>query len=348
MIRNGFDRLALLTLLLAYCVIVLGAYVRLSHAGLGCPDWPGCYGLLDVPSTTEQINQANAAFPERPVEIDKAWKEMIHRYLAGVLGLAIFGLALLAWRGRHEPDQTVGLPIALTGLVVFQALLGMWTVTLLLKPLVVMAHLLGGLATLALLWLMVLRRRPQSVPISAKHRALRPWAAMGLILVILQVALGGWTSANYAALACPDFPTCQTQWWPPTNFEEAFILWRGTGVSYEGGVLDNDARVTIHLMHRLGAVAVLVYLIGLAWHIKRTAPTKALLGTAAAMLTLLGIQLALGTANVVLSLPLPVAVAHNGVAALLILALITLNHLLYVRKPHELRNSTRERAPSVA
>jgi cytochrome c oxidase assembly protein subunit 15 len=348
MLRNGFDRLALSTLVLAYCVIILGAYVRLSHAGLGCPDWPGCYGLLDVPNTAEQISQANAAFPERPVEIGKAWKEMIHRYLAGVLGLAVFGLAILAWRGRHEPDQAVGLPIALTGLVVFQALLGMWTVTLLLKPLVVMAHLLGGLTTLALLWLLVIRRNAPQGSIRVEHRALRPWAAVGLILVILQVGLGGWTSANYAALACPDFPTCQTQWWPPTNFDEAFVLWRGIGVSYEGGVLDNDARVTIHLMHRLGAVAILVYLIGLGWRIKRATPTKALLGTTVAMLSLLGIQLALGIANVVLSLPLPVAVAHNGVAALLILALVTLNHLLYVRKPHELRNSARERAPSVA
>lgn len=328
----NFRRIALIATVLALCVTVLGAYVRLSHAGLGCPDWPGCYGYLGVPAKDYQIAQANAVFPERPLETDKAWKEMVHRYLAGILGLLILALALLAWRRRREPGQSLALPLFLLGLVIFQALLGMWTVTLLLKPVVVMAHLLGGLATLALLWWLVLR---QGGIVQAgdeiEDRPLRPWVLLGLAVIIAQIALGGWTSANYAALACPDFPTCQTQWWPAMDFKEAFILWRGLGISYEGGVLANDARVTIHMMHRLGAVIVLTYLGWLSWRILTTARSQVLRGTSLMMLLLLVAQIGLGIANVVLNLPLPVAVAHNGVAALLVLTLVVLNHLLYPR-----------------
>lgn len=329
-----FQRLLLISALLALSVIVLGAYVRLSDAGLGCPDWPGCYGQLDVPQGERQIARANAAYPERPVEVGKAWKEMVHRYLAGVLGLFIVGLAVIAWRRRLQPGQPVFLPLLLVALVVFQALLGMWTVTLLLKPVVVMAHLLGGLTTLALLWWLVLRYGDYlpTVPITAKIEALKPWVLIGLVLVIGQVTLGGWTSANYAALACPDFPTCQTRWWPPMDFQEAFILWRGTGVSYEGGVLDNDARVTIHMMHRVGAVLLVLYLGWLTVRVFVNAANGLLRYTALLTGLLVVIQVALGVANVVLALPLPVAVAHNGVAALLILALVSLNHELRPRK----------------
>ena len=152
--RLAFSQLAIAACVLALCVVVLGAWVRLSHAGLGCPDWPGCYGHLDVPESARHIEAANAAWPDRPVEPGKAWKEMIHRYAAGTLGLLIVALAVTAWRRRHEPGQMLTLPLALVGLVLFQALLGMWTVTLLLKPLIVLGHLLGGLTTFAmLLWL---------------------------------------------------------------------------------------------------------------------------------------------------------------------------------------------------
>lgn len=329
-----FRRIALIATVLTLCVVILGAYVRLSHAGLGCPDWPGCYGYLRVPVKGHQITQANAVFPERPLETDKAWKEMIHRYLAGILGLLIMALAMLAWWRRRESGQPLALPLFLLGLVIFQALLGMWTVTLLLKPVVVMAHLLGGLATLALLWWLVLRQGGV-VPATGEieNRSLRPWMLVGLLVIIGQIALGGWTSANYAALACPDFPTCQTQWWPAMDFQEAFILWRGLGISYEGGVLDNDARVTIHMTHRLGAAIVLIYLGWLSWRILMTANSKVLRGTGMIMVLLLIAQIGLGIANVVLSLPLPIAVAHNGVAALLVLTLVALNHLLYPRAP---------------
>lgn len=329
-----FQRLALIATLLGLVVVVLGAYVRLSDAGLGCPDWPGCYGRLDVPQGEQQIAQANIAYPQRPVEVTKAWKEMIHRYLAGILGLCIVGLAVIAWRRRGEPRQPVVLPLVLVGLVSFQALLGMWTVTLLLKPVIVMAHLLGGLTTLALLWWLVLRQSSYApaVPNTDQTRALKPWVLLGLFLVIGQVMLGGWTSANYAALACPDFPTCQTQWWPPMDFGEAFTLWRGLGISYEGGVLTNDARVAIHMMHRLGAVLVLIYMGWLIWRILTQASHSVLRNTALITAVLVGIQVSLGIANVVLKLPLPVAVAHNAVAALLILALVALNHELRPRK----------------
>lgn len=328
------QRLALAATVLALFVVVLGAYVRLSDAGLGCPDWPGCYGHLDVPKEDHHIAQANALYPERPVEVQKAWKEMIHRYFAGALGLFILGLAIVAWRQRQVPNQLVALPFLLLGLVIFQALLGMWTVTLLLKPVVVMAHLLGGLTTLALLWWLALRQGNylSVTPVSGEAKALRLWALLGLLLVLGQVTLGGWTSANYATLACPDFPTCQTQWWPPMDFKEAFILWRGLGVSYEGGVLDNNARVAIHMMHRLGAVVVLAYLGWLVWRVVHTIHQPVLRRTAMVVAVFLVIQISLGIANVVLHLPLPVAVAHNGVAALLILALVALNHELRPRK----------------
>ena len=325
-----FLRLAWAALVLTFVVVVLGAYVRLSDAGLGCPDWPGCYGHLDVPDKVEQIAAANAVYPHRPVEPDKAWKEMIHRYFAGALGVLVLALAVVSWYRRREPGQPVSLPLALLGLVVFQALLGMWTVTWQLKPVVVMAHLLGGLATLSLLAWLVLRqgRYGISKPLAAGDRALRGFAVLGLLLLVGQIALGGWTSSNYAALACPDFPTCQARWWPPMDFREAFTLWRGLGVSYEGGVLDNDARVTIHMMHRLGALVVLFYLGWLVWRLLAPTRSRNLRVVGLAIAVLLCIQLGLGIANVLMQLPLPVAVAHNGGAALLLLALVMLNHLL--------------------
>ncbi len=323
---NLFRTLTLLATVLALCVIVFGAYVRLSDAGLGCPDWPGCYGQLTPHHARAEIAQAEALQPGGPVTLPKAWKEMIHRYLASLLGLLILALAIVAIRQRHTPQQPVILPITLVGLVIFQGLLGMWTVTLLLKPVIVMGHLLGGLTILALLWWMWLQQA--LVDRAAPPRtALQGVALLGLVLLTMQIALGGWVSANYAALACPDFPTCQTRWWPPMNFTDAFTLWRGTGISYEGGVLDNDARVTVHVMHRLGAVIVTLYLTGLLialWqHVQGSTRRWVILTTAGLLLG----QVSLGIANILLVLPLPVAVAHNAGAALLLLALVTVNHL---------------------
>ena len=336
---RNFYRLALVATVLALGVVVLGAYVRLSDAGLGCPDWPGCYGQVGVPESDTEVAAANAAYPERPVETSKAWKEMVHRYFAGTLGLLIVAMAVFAWLKRHVPGQQTVLPITLVALVIFQALLGMWTVTLLLKPVVVMGHLLGGLATLTLLWWLTLRHAPSAwaAPATSLQRLdtrLRPLALFGLLVLVLQLSLGGWTSANYAALACPDFPTCQGAWWPPTDFAEAFVLWRGLGVDYEGGVLENSARVTIHLMHRLGAVVTFVVLGWLALRVWRAGRSRALRVSGAALLVVLLVQVSLGITNVVALLPLPVAVAHNGVGALLLLAIVTVNHYLNPRKTH--------------
>jgi cytochrome c oxidase assembly protein subunit 15 len=331
--NSSYLILSVFTTLLALAVIMLGAYVRLSDAGLGCPDWPGCYGQLQAPSTPRDINAANAAYPERPVDPTKAWKEMAHRYLAGTLGLCILALAVMAWRRRHEPGQLLAVPWALVGVVVFQALLGMWTVTLLVKPAVVTAHLLGGLLTVALLWWLTLRQSGWlTTPPSRGLLGLRAWAWAGLGILLMQIALGGWTSTNYAAMGCTEFPTCYGGlWWPTADFQEAFVLWRGVGVDYEFGVLDSAARTAIHLTHRLGALLTLLVLGLLAWQVVRRAATRAQRGLGLALFLVLGLQVGLGIANVVAQLPLPVAVAHNGGAALLVLVLLTLLHQLNPR-----------------
>jgi len=312
---------------LALVVVVLGAFTRLSDAGLGCPDWPGCYGhLLGVPESIQEIERAEFEYPQRVVETDKAWKEVIHRYFAGVLGLLILLLAFLAIKNRHVSNQPVALPIFLVGLVIFQALLGMWTVTLLLKPVIVMLHLLGGLSILSLLWWLVLKTKPIALPMQQNlNLSVRPYIVIGLLLLIGQIILGGWTSSNYAALACPDFPLCQGQWWPDTDFGEGFVFWRGLGTNYEFGVLENPARTAIHLSHRLLAVVVAIYwLILLSRVFIAVNATKTLRKVAGTTLFLLLVQLTLGISNIVLHLPITVAVMHNGGAALLLLSVITL------------------------
>lgn len=313
-----FHQLAVLSATVALCVIVLGAWVRLSHAGLGCPDWPGCYGVLTWPDAAEEISAANQAFPERPVEVDKAWKEMVHRYLAGGLVLLVLLLNWRAWRGGYETAHLRLVAGIVLGLILFQAALGMWTVTLKLKPVIVMAHLLGGMSTFALLSWLAYRsstRDPSAPP------RLRGWIVAGTVLLFGQIALGGWTSANYAALACPDLPTCTGQWWPNMDFDEAFVLWREVGVDYEGGILDQSARAAIHVTHRIGAVVTLTLLLGLGLWL-RSFPR--LRGPATLLLGLISLQFILGLLNVYLHLPLPNAVAHNGVAALVLACLVFL------------------------
>lgn len=323
-------RLVLFTLLLAFGVILMGAYVRLSDAGLGCPDWPGCYGRMVAPSHQDAVGEGYAG---RPLQSDKAWKEMIHRYLAGALGLAILALAIIAWRNRREQQQPVLLPALLLILVVFQAALGMWTVTLLVKPAVVTAHLLGGFATLALLWLLLLqlRRTPGSQP-GGRARRDRGLMILALAAMIVQITLGGWTSSNYAALSCSEFPSCYAgQWWPPMDFREAFVIWRGVGINYEYGVLENDARTAIHITHRLGALATLIIAGLLALRlVGRHAGALRIAGFC--LLAVLLLQVSLGIGNVVGRLSLPVAVAHNGTAAILLLTMIT---VLWLSKRNE-------------
>jgi cytochrome c oxidase assembly protein subunit 15 len=325
-----FGRIALIAACLALVVVVLGAFVRLSDAGLGCPDWPGCYGHVVVPESAGHVKQANEAYPGRPVQAAKAWKEMVHRYFAGTLGLLILAMAILALRHRRDPGQQVALPVFLVALVAFQAALGMWTVTLLLKPLVVTGHLFMGMSTLALLWWVFLRHRGNTgLNLSAAAGRLRPWAVLGVVVLAMQIALGGWTSSNYAALACTQFPACLNgQWWPHMDFSQAFVLWRGLGINYEYGVLDSPARVAIHMVHRIGALVTFVYLTFLGLRAVIAGAGSVVRSTGILLLLLLLTQVTLGISNVVFSLPLPVAVAHNGVAALLLISLVLLNHQL--------------------
>jgi cytochrome c oxidase assembly protein subunit 15 len=324
---NWYIRCIHLATVLALIVVVLGAWVRLTDAGLGCPDWPGCYGSLIVPDPEAEAAAANAAFPDRPLDAAKAWNEMIHRYAATTLGLAILLAALLAWLNRRAEEQPVGLPLLLLGVVIFQGLLGMWTVTLLLKPLIVMGHLLGGLTTLGLCFWLLLEhyRRPHMVD-NDRRKIIMP-ALVALVVLIVQIALGGWTSSNYAALACPDLPTCNGQWWPAdADFAEGFILWRGLGIDYEFGVLDAPSRVAIHYTHRLGAMVTFLLLGFVALQLARQKTASAVSQAGYLALIALCTQVALGISVVWFGLPLTLATAHNGIAALLLLATINLNH----------------------
>ena len=308
--------------LLAFFVVVLGAYVRLSDAGLGCPDWPGCYGKLIVPDKVVHIEEIYA---ERPLEHGKAWKVMIHRYAAGALGLVIFYLALVSLRQGNITGGPVIIPVVLVLLVIFQALLGMWTVTLLLKPVIVLAHLLGGMTILSLLFWLSLELAKDRRMIDLNSTRLFPWSLAGLIMIVIQISLGGWTSSNYAAMACPDIPTCQGAWWPSMSFIEGFSFWRETGIDYEGGNLALDARTAIHMAHRMGAVLsfLIVGIIALRAIIDRN---RIISGTGVLLLLVLLAQLSLGLANILLRLPLAVAVAHNAMAAVLLLVLVALLH----------------------
>ncbi|WP_198263473.1 COX15/CtaA family protein [sulfur-oxidizing endosymbiont of Gigantopelta aegis] len=344
----NFHKLALITTLIALMAIMLGAYTRLSNAGLGCPDWPGCYGHLNVPDTAHEISKAQEAYPDKPIEAAKAWKEMTHRYIAGTLGLFILALCLLAWKNRKQAGQAIVLPTILVGIVIFQALLGMWTVTLLLKPLVVVVHLIFGFTTLAILFWLTLSssqfftRNDMQKSIKAFNCKFRKPALIAVVILFMQIALGGWTSSNYAALVCSDLPTCQSSWWPEMNFKEAFTLWHEhdpktgkeltSAINYEGGILDFQARTAIHWMHRIGAVITFLYLFTLGLTLFRKAQGQAIPIAGLLIIGLVIAQFSLGLSNVFFNLPLLVAVAHNVTAALLLLSLILLNYLLFTKK----------------
>ena len=316
---TGLRRLAWAAAAFALFVIVFGAFVRLSNAGLSCPDWPTCYGHMTWPTQEHEVASANNAFPDRPVESGKAWREQVHRILVGGLSLLTFALAGWAWWRRRDLRGLSTAPVAAAVVIVFQALLGMWTVTLKLLPAVVMAHLLGGMLLFALLAYTALRLSIAPAG-NADTTRLRRLSLLALGVLALQIALGGWTSSNYAALACGnDFPKCLGFWWPPTDFREGFVLWRGIGANYEGGVLDTAARSAIQLTHRIGALLTFLVIGAVAVTATRRVATRAF-GAIVGFLLLL--QIALGIGNVVLGLPLQVAIAHNGVAALLMVALL--------------------------
>jgi len=298
--------LALASLGLTFAVVVVGAYVRLSDAGLGCPDWPLCYGRA-LPG---EMTDGDA--------LAKAWKEMGHRYLAGTLGILIFVLGLTAWRQRRSR----WLATAIVVLTVFQATLGAWTVTMLLKPAIVTAHLLGGMAILALLAWLALSQFDYESRLEA--RRLRVPAATALAALAVQIALGGWVSANYAALACPDLPLCLGEALPPMDFGNAFHVVRELGQAPDGTLLEREALTAIHWSHRVFA---LVVLLAVGWAAARARHlAKTLAATIAALLV---IQFSLGIANVAFSLPLPLAAAHNAGAALLLIGLVVLNFFAF-------------------
>lgn len=314
-------RLLLLALLLACVVVPLGAYVRLSDAGLGCPDWPGCYGQLSPHHAADHIAAAVAANPDGPVSAGKAWKEMIHRYLASTLGVLVLGLCWLAWRRRQQGWQAAGLLL----LLLLQGMLGMWTVTLLLKPAIVTAHLLGGMSIVALLaWWCFVPANHQPLP---RRLALMCWLLP--LLVLGQIALGGWVSSNYAALACQGFPACNGSLMPPDlQFAHAFHWQRELGESADGTPLSLAQLAAIHWSHRLGALLLASYITLLMLFLWRW---PALRGRLRLLGMALLLQVLLGAANVWLMLPLPLAVMHNIGAMLLLAAALQLAVAVRVR-----------------
>lgn len=328
-----------LTIMLAFIVIILGAYTRLTDAGLGCPDWPGCYGFNIVPANAQDIASAQQAYPDKPLHAGKAWNEMIHRYIAGLLGIFILIIFILS--GKQK--QQLRLATALILLVLFQAALGMWTVTMNLQPIIVMGHLLGGFSILSLLILFRLRlSRPTMTPnlltqsldnqsqqtlILPLHRQrlarVQLYCAIALPIVIIQIALGGWTSSNYAAIVCTELPICNGDWLSRFDLNDVFSL-SPIADTYQYGVRDTIARMNIHITHRIWAGVTIIYLLLTTYQLLKHQVEKKIRVIAIALLIILCLQVSLGIANVLFQLPLGIAVAHNLVAAILLITLITL------------------------
>ncbi len=383
----GF-KLAVIGCLCAVIVLAMGAFTRLADAGLGCPDWPTCYGHALWPTNSEEVAIANQAFPDMPVEHDKTWPEMVHRYFAQALGyftIALFTIAALR-RRQPQPVKVISgllvvnvlmtvltaiigvsvepfavcsvaitmlvlgyfgvksgvssfpfkLPAFILAFIILQGLFGMWTVTLKLWPQVVTAHLLGGFTTFSLLWLLVLRLNNSFWQLSKSNlqqlRSLRPLVVGGLIIVFLQIALGGWTTSNYAAVACPDLPTCQQQWLPVMNFAQGFNITQHIGPNYLGGTMNNESRIAIHFSHRIGAIVTTLYLVALVVMLFRSVAVPQVRTLGKVVLAVLALQVALGLGNIIFQFPVFVAVAHNLVGAFLLVILVTLNHRVFTAR----------------
>ena len=397
-------KLALFAVFAAFIVIGMGAFTRLVDAGLGCPDWPTCYGHVLWPDAADEINAANTRYDETPVEKHKTWPEQVHRLFAsslGLISLVIFALALRSsddkklnkklialvaillislitrivlaaqWKitanAMHDFfDLTVAgiilfvfgifagiasergrsktpiiLPAFIVCFVILQGLFGMWTVTLKVWPQVVTTHLLGGFAVVSLLWLLALRLQNKPWRLSAKAFSkitkLKRLGLIALLVVVVQIALGGWTTSNYAAVACPELPTCQNQWWPEMDFAKGFDISQGIGPNYLGGKMDNSARMAIHMSHRIGAIittAILIFVSLCLFQVK-SRETKIM---AYSVLAVLSLQVLLGLSNVIFHFPVHIAVAHNGVGALLLLTMVTLNYRLRTAQLVELNH----------
>ena len=319
---NWYKKLVLISVILTLCVVVFGAYVRLTDAGLGCPDWPGCYGTLTVPESIESIENAQQAFPESPVETDKAWIEMIHRYLAGILGIIIFIVAFLSYKNRDEIKVPLIIPFFLVGLLCFQAALGMWTVTMLLKPAIVSLHLMGGMTILGLLTFIAHRHWGSVNHTTVLDPAARFFIRLSLLLLFIQILLGGWTSTNYAALACTDYPTCHGSLIPVMDFKNSFSIFRELGMTPDGQQLSLEALHAIQWVHRVGAIVLTVYLVSMAYFLRSYPGIRFYKNL---LLVVLAIQFIIGIANLLLHLPIVLATAHNLGAALLVIILVIIN-----------------------
>lgn len=314
--------LALFGAILALCVVVLGAYVRLSDAGLGCPDWPGCYGSMTVPQSEHAIQQAQLQYPNKVVAVGKAWKEMLHRYVAGTLGLLVLALCIFGWKEKNKIKSSPWLSTGLVFIITFQAILGMWTVTMLLKPVIVSSHLLGGMTTLAILVWIAHRHWGHYSARIIKSGSMRFMFRFALVIIFMQVLLGGWTSTNYAALACTDFPMCHGVWLPEMNFKDAFHVYRELGQNANGSPLTLASITAIQWTHRIGALVTFIYLGALALSVLKYWQLRHL---GVLLIIALCIQVSLGVANLVLHLPLAIAVAHNMMAAILVMLVVILN-----------------------
>ncbi|MDF3030354.1 MAG: hypothetical protein K0R03_912 [Moraxellaceae bacterium] len=329
--RLWLTRLAVISVLVTATVVTLGAWTRLKDAGLGCPDWPTCYGSITVPLSDEAIARAQELYPDQPLVAEKAWPEMIHRHFAkgiGLLCIFMAGFALLAVR-RGEKDIPVKHAVFLLALVCLQGAFGAWTVTMKLFPPVVTGHLLFGFATFTTIFLLVIRLSPFLRASGAAVKGLLPLTVLATIVLVLQIALGGWTASNYAATQCTALPVCQEGWLQHLDFVNAFAFHPYTGQSFEFAPhLEWPARMTIHVSHRIGAwitTAVIGLLIVLLMMRGKTLRYRRFAGALALVLL---VQVALGVSNVVFYLPLAVAVAHNFVALVLLQVLVALNFSL--------------------
>lgn len=326
--KPGF-KLALIATVLASIVILLGIFTRLLDAGLGCPGWPSCYGGELLATEVGGISSAS-------IEADKASLDMIHRVLAGALGLFIISLAVISWRQRENENIPFRLPTLILFLVAWEVLFGMWTVTLRLWPLIVTVHMLAAMTMLSLLWVLTLRLDNKHWAISNgplnKVLKLKPWVLAAIVITTIQILLGAWTSSNYAAFACPDFPTCQNTWWPEMDLKNGFNIIQSIGPNYLGGVMESEARVAIHVVHRLGALVTSVYLLILCgllqaikdWRVRRMGLV---------IFVVLVLQLGIAIGNIALMLPLVTAITHNIGSALLLLTLATLATKVWTAKP---------------
>ena len=319
---NFYKRLTLFATLLALIVVSFGAYTRLTDSGLGCPDWPGCYGTLSVPESIDQIEKAQAVYPDSPVEVEKAWIEMIHRYIAGILGVMILVITFMSIKLRDQINYSLKWPFFLLGLVIFQAALGMWTVTLLLKPAVVSSHLLGGMTVLGILTFLMHRNYGTHRENFVSNRFERKIIRFSLVLLFIQIALGGWTSTNYAALACTDYPTCHGSLIPEMDFSNAFTIFRELGVTSLGEPLSLEALHAIQWVHRVGAIVLLGYLLFVAYILKVNQGFNMWRNV---LILVISLQFIIGIANLLLHLPIVLATLHNLGAALLVVILVGIN-----------------------